>query len=126
MELTKVIYKKVLTRPVTYDKNTFYLIKADGDDYVDYVITGDDSVPYDLISTERIESLILPYDDSTPPVNGQVLIFDGTNFVPDDAPETVPQAVLDHITRTDNPHTVLESQIPSGIDYTLLFENALI
>ena len=94
MELTKVIYKKVLTRPVTYDKNTFYLIKADGDDYVDYVITGDDSVPYDLISTERIESLILPYDDSTPPVNGQVLIFDGTNFVPDDAPLKLLAAIV--------------------------------
>lgn len=128
MELTKVIYQKVLTKPTTYDKNTFYLIKENDNDYVDYIITGEDGIPYDLISTERIESLLtFPYDNSTAPTNGQLLVFNGTNFVPEDLSLAgVPQDVLDHIVRTDNPHVVKEDQIPSGIDYTLLFENALI
>ena len=39
---------------------------------------------------------------------------------------SVPIEVTQHITRTDNPHNVTEAQIPDGIDYTLLFENALI
>ena len=43
---------------------------------------------------------------------------------PDQA--SVPIEVTQHIARTDNPHNVTESQIPDGIDYTLLFENALI
>jgi hypothetical protein len=38
----------------------------------------------------------------------------------------VPPSVITHISRTDNPHNVQENQIPDGIDYTLLFENALL
>jgi hypothetical protein len=39
---------------------------------------------------------------------------------------SVPAEVIAHISRTDNPHNVQENQIPDGIDYTLLFENALL
>jgi hypothetical protein len=41
-------------------------------------------------------------------------------------PGSVPTEVIAHIARTDNPHQVNESQIPDGIDYTLLFNNSLI
>ena len=37
----------------------------------------------------------------------------------------VPIEVTDHITRVDNPHNVQDSQIPDGIDYTLIFNNAI-
>lgn len=38
---------------------------------------------------------------------------------------SVPQAVIDHIARTDNPHSVEESQLNNGPDYVVIFENIL-
>jgi hypothetical protein len=38
---------------------------------------------------------------------------------------SVPPSVLAHISRTDNPHRVTENQLEDGLDYTLIFENAL-
>lgn len=48
------------------------------------------------------------------------------NAIEQTADATIPPEVSNHITRTDNPHNVREDQIPDGIDYTLLFENALL
>ena len=127
MEPQKVVFYKVITLPSVLTPNAFYYIKVPGDEYVDYVLTDDAGIPYEVISNERIQSLILPYDDSVLPVNGQILIFDGTNYVPQDLPTLeVPDSVLDHISNTNNPHNVTEDQIPDGITYTLIFENALL
>jgi hypothetical protein len=59
-------------------------------------------------------------------VNGTVNITSPTITGTFGGAGTVPPSVIAHISRTDNPHNVQESQIPDGIDYTLLFENALL
>jgi hypothetical protein len=59
-------------------------------------------------------------------VNGTVNITSPTITGTFGGAGTVPPSVIAHISRTDNPHNVQENQIPDGIDYTLLFENALL
>lgn len=39
--------------------------------------------------------------------------------------DSVPPSVLAHISRTDNPHGVEESQLVNGPDYVVIFDNIL-
>lgn len=59
-------------------------------------------------------------------VNGTVNITSPTITGTFGGSGTVPPSVIAHISRTDNPHNVLASQMAEGDDLTLLFENALL
>jgi hypothetical protein len=127
MTPSKITYHKVISLPTTLAPNALYYVKPTEATYVDWIITDKDGNPNEVISNERIESLLLPYDNTTLPQDGQVLVFNGTNYVPQNIPSAeVPTDILTHITRIDNPHSVTEDQLIQGIDYRLIFENALI
>jgi hypothetical protein len=75
MELNKFTFYKVLSLPSELSKDTFYFVKPNNSKYVDYVITDSDGIPYDIINTKRITSLVLPYNINSVSVNRQILIF---------------------------------------------------